>query len=199
MTVSPVKRLGVWRTLSDASRCHVGVLAQNQQAELENELLRRWANDLAYLSVDSEALTEADLPMMMQCKKSLVWYRNTDLSVNGHISDAEQWVRQALHDHGLERLSDNDAFGLGDHINKMRKRAKKDLPGNTSFVPVARMLDDGLYRFANGLTNDLYPNTQPGNFPNPYDLIPGLQAKTPMPEALPDNVVCLATFRNKKG
>ncbi len=171
-------------------------------ADFEKELLRRWANDLAYLCVDSKALTENDLPALLQqfieCEKSLVWYRNTDMSVNGHVADAEQWVSQMLAEHSLQRLGEEDAFGLGDHINKLRKRAKKG-QGGGSFYPVARFLDDGLFRFANGLAKARYPHTAPGNFPSPYPETPENESgPTNHKRQLPDNVVYLAAFRKQR-
>jgi hypothetical protein len=172
-------------------------------AEFENELLRRWANDLVTICVEGGALTEAELPALMQqfvqCRKSLVWYRNTDLSVNGHVSDAEQWVMQTLRENHLQRLSDEDALGLGHHINQFRKKAKRGQPGNPGFYPVARLLDDGLFRFAKGLSTERYFLTPAGSFPDPYPMPINPQTElAAQHEQRPDNVVCLSSFRNKR-
>jgi hypothetical protein len=168
-------------------------------AEFENELLRRWGNELAHLTAESKSLDEPRIQTMIKQfiphPKSFTWYRNTDMSIRGHISDAEQWVTQTLQEHGLQRLSDNDALELGDHINKLRKRAKQDRSGRKGFYPVVRLLDDGLYRFAKGLSGADFPNTPPDDFPNPYMAM--TTAKTQVAKALPDNVVCLASFRNR--
>lgn len=47
MTDSPIKKLDVWRTLSNASRCLVGVMAQNKQGvyfQYEPEYLAKFSN-----------------------------------------------------------------------------------------------------------------------------------------------------------
>ncbi len=52
------------------------------------------------------------------------WIKNTDLSINGHIADAAQWVMQTLEDRNLERLSQPLAFEISSYINCQTKSIK---------------------------------------------------------------------------
>ena len=64
-------------------------------------------------------------------------------------------------------LRDEQAFGFGDFINKLLKKAKKSQASMRRFVPAARLVDDGLFRFGQGFSPWSYPETPEGHFPNP--------------------------------
>ncbi|MBC5850667.1 amino acid adenylation [Vibrio cincinnatiensis] len=68
------------------------------------------------------------------------WIKDTDLSVNGHIADAAQWVTQTLEDRNLERLSQPLAFEISSYINTQTKSIKVDNK-KQRFVPVERLLE----------------------------------------------------------
>ncbi|MBE3657064.1 amino acid adenylation [Vibrio navarrensis] len=68
------------------------------------------------------------------------WIKNTDLSVNGHIADAAQWVTQTLEDRNLERLSQQLAFEISSYINTQTKSIKMDNK-KQRFVPAERLLE----------------------------------------------------------
>ncbi|MFT6914930.1 MAG: hypothetical protein ACJAWL_001229 [Motiliproteus sp.] len=161
----------------------------------EKDFLERFEFEVQQLMLESGALELPQLARVKQQfdaqKKTLSWFRNTDMSVNGHVGDAEQWLRQMLADKGSSRLSEKDALGLGDHLNKLRKRAKQGQSSTQSFYPVARLLDDGLYRFASGLADGLYPETPLGDFPKPYPDREETRSARPSR----DNVVYMADFR----
>ena len=121
------------------------------QDELANELVRQWGNQSLHLMQEHGVLSESHLPQVaqqfMRMPKDYCWYKNTDMSVNGHVSDAEQWVRDAFEQFGLENLNDDTAFGVGLHINERWKRAK--IAGQKQqFFPIPRFIDDALSRFA---------------------------------------------------
>ncbi|MFT5722114.1 MAG: hypothetical protein ACI9W6_002438 [Motiliproteus sp.] len=161
----------------------------------EKDFLERFEFEIQQLMLESGALELPQLASVKQQfdaqKKTLKWFRNTDMSVNGHVVDAEQWLRQMLDDNGTSYLREKDALGLGDLINKQRKRAKQGQSSMQRFYPVARLLDDALYRFASGLADGLYPGTPVGDFPNPYP-----DRKEPRaPSSSRDNVVYMADFR----
>ncbi|WP_422139502.1 hypothetical protein [Endozoicomonas sp. ALC020] len=40
--------------------------------------------------------------------KVIRFFRNTDLSVNGHVTDAEQWLSQSYELYGLEQLKESE-------------------------------------------------------------------------------------------
>ncbi|HHX8330420.1 amino acid adenylation [Vibrio alginolyticus] len=67
------------------------------------------------------------------------WIKNTDLSVNGHIADAAQWVTQSLEDRNLERLSPLLAFNISSYINAQTKSIKVNNK-KQRFIPIERLL-----------------------------------------------------------
>ncbi|NNN68708.1 amino acid adenylation [Vibrio sp. 3-2(1)] len=68
------------------------------------------------------------------------WIKNTDLSINGHIADAAQWVTQTLEDRNLERLSQPLAFEISNYINSQTKSIKVNNK-KQRFIPIERLLD----------------------------------------------------------
>ncbi|MFP2767809.1 hypothetical protein [Oceanisphaera sp. KMM 10153] len=158
------------------------------QVELEKALLERWGNEALQLALDSGAINDDELPLMVDCFASQTchtrWFNNNDLSINGHVADAGQWLKQTLTHEGMDYLDDNHCYGLGMHINQLYKtvggqRAK-------AFRPVVRLLDDALFRFGAGLAASSYPDTRVGDFPCPYP---------DRPEH--NNVVQLAHYRRR--
>lgn len=180
------------------------------QVDFEAMFLDHLLCDTVNLMLESGAIeevyVEAVVEQFMAEDKNFHWFRNTDLSANGHISDAEIWIRQNDENYRVTAISDENSYFLALHINKLRKRAT--IEGvKESFVPVARMVDDVLFRFANGLSPDNYPDTIPGDFPNPYPIErakrgqkqqPAKPVVADEPDELPDNVVCLAAYRNRQ-
>ena len=112
------------------------------QETFETDLSRLWANQMVYLMIDSGAIFESDVTCVFAQFKSkekyFDWVKNTDLSVNGHVSDTEQWVVQSFEQYGIKHFDEKEAFGLGLHINKMFKKAKSPLGIKERFYPVAR-------------------------------------------------------------
>lgn len=156
------------------------------RAEFEQVLLERWGNEALHLALASGALHDDELPLMVEafthhpCQSQ--WVSNTDLSIQGHISDAASWLMDTLEQEGLDFLDDNHCYALGMHINQLKKK----IGGRStqSFLPVVRLMEDTLYRFGDGLSEREYPNTKVGNFPCPYPAPPKA-----------DNVVQLADYR----
>lgn len=68
------------------------------------------------------------------------WIKNTDLSINGHIADAAQWVTQTLEDRNLDRLSQPMAFEISSYINAQTKSIKVENK-KQRFVPTERLLE----------------------------------------------------------
>lgn len=137
--------------------------------------------------------------------KKVEVFRNTDLSVNGHVSDAEQWLIESYPRYDVDILDRGEEIGLGMHINQFRKKAKP-YPGakrQVSFLPMSRMVDDWLYRFARGLSQWSHPGTKGGDFPNPYaaEVCSAQKQARTRDEGnttLPDNVISLEQVRRNK-
>ncbi|MGD8122659.1 amino acid adenylation [Vibrio sp. TRT 2004] len=68
------------------------------------------------------------------------WIKNTDLSINGHIADAAQWVTQTLEDRNLDRLSQPLAFEISSYINCQTKSIKVNNK-KQRFIPVERLVE----------------------------------------------------------
>ncbi|MCA2017776.1 amino acid adenylation [Vibrio tritonius] len=68
------------------------------------------------------------------------WIKNTDLSINGHIADAAQWVTQTLEDRDLDRLSQPLAFEISSYINAQTKSITVNNK-KQRFIPIERLLE----------------------------------------------------------
>ncbi|MDX1266776.1 MAG: hypothetical protein R3311_05385 [Oceanisphaera sp.] len=159
------------------------------QVELEKVLLERWGNEALQLALNSGAINDDELPLMADCFAGQAchtrWVNNTDLSINGHVADAGQWVQQTLTHEGMEYLDDNLCYGLGMHINQLYKTVGGQR--SNAFRPMVRLLDDALFRFGTGLAATSYPDTRVGDFPCPYP-----------DELVRNNVVQLAQYRRRQ-
>lgn len=127
------------------------------QSELEQAICEKWANELVGLMIKHGDINREQVPRVFtqfhQRVQDIQWFRNMDLSVNGHVSDAEQWVTQTLADRGLDALDDELASDLAWHINSMEKRAKDKQGKKRVCFPPALFVEDGLFRFASKLSH----------------------------------------------
>ncbi len=135
------------------------------QKEFQEQFCDRWATMLISLMVKYGEIGRDQIPIVFsqfhQKMVDIQWWRNTDLSVNGHVSDAEQWVKQTIEGQRIESLSEDEAVDLAMHINQFFKRAKDRQGKKQRFYPVPRFVEDGLYRFASALFDE-------GDFTSPY-------------------------------
>ena len=69
-----------------------------------------------------------------------LWIKNTDLSINGHIADAAQWVTQTLDDRNLDRLSQPLAFEISSYINAQTKSITVNNKKHR-FIPIDSLLE----------------------------------------------------------
>lgn len=99
-------------------------------AESVQELRLIPSSDIALLLSN---LNEADL--FGNCETH--WVKNTDRSVNGHITDASLWVTQTLANQKQQQLSAELALDLAIYLNTQPKRANKD---RSRFIPVEALL-----------------------------------------------------------
>jgi len=158
------------------------------QAELEERLCVCWATVLITLMITHGEIGEDQADAVFsQCNKKMhgvQWWRNTDLSVNGHVTDAEQWVKQTIDDRRVDALSDEEAFDLAMHINQFFKRVKNKQGKKPRFYPIPRFVEDGLFRFASGIFKGA-------------DFTPPVPAKISQSKEQ-SNVISLAGYRARK-
>ncbi len=117
--------------------------------ELTERLIIEWqfsfvealeANTLATSSLISRCDIATLLSKLNDIEFTPLWIKNTDLSINGHIADAAQWVTQTLEDRDLERLSQPLAFEISSYINTQTKSIKVNNK-KQRFVPIERLLE----------------------------------------------------------
>ncbi|MDF2176872.1 amino acid adenylation [Aliiglaciecola sp. CAU 1673] len=66
------------------------------------------------------------------------WVRNTDLSINAHISDAGYWVTDTLSDRKLSRVTPDLALELAIFLNTQIRRQKQR---KEQFIPLQRLFE----------------------------------------------------------
>ncbi|OQX35193.1 MAG: hypothetical protein B0D91_11295 [Oceanospirillales bacterium LUC14_002_19_P2] len=194
----------MWDVIAVEARSRYTMLFSNPGIEdlkgFIDRFLQCWAEQCVHMAIECGAVTETSTRDMFDqflgTSMKLMFFKNTDLSVNGHVTDAEQWLLQAYDRYDIDIMNEEEAFGLGRQINQFRKKAKP-YPGarnKESFLPMSRMVDDWLYRFAKGLSEWEYPETKSGDFPSPFLS----RWMTPTKLSLSDNVVNLDEARRKK-
>lgn len=136
------------------------------------DLVEAWVSNLFELMFEGGFVDDDQFEQVVrnftECAAGMSFYRNTDPSVNGHVTEAEQWVRETLAHEQLTQLDPEQAFALGRYISDLPKTAKNPEGIKEHFDPVPRFMDDGLYRFGSGLAPHPFVDTPEGEFPNPY-------------------------------
>ncbi len=115
------------------------------KAMTKETLTSRFKRDLQYALVDCieyyQLLPKRNVMYLIDELSQLTldthWAKNTDLSVNGHISDAGLWVGKTLQDRSLQELSPELASELAVYLNGQPKRVK----GKTEFIPCEQLLN----------------------------------------------------------
>ncbi|WP_067586059.1 hypothetical protein [Endozoicomonas ascidiicola] len=216
--VHAIKGVGRRRNYTDViaveARSRYAILFSHPQfSSLEDFVKRfgrRWANEGVDMAVESGATVEEQVQTMfdqfLAIEKEMFFCRNTDLSVNGHVSDADWWLSGSYENYGHNILTEPEETWLGmERINCVHKKAKP-FPGakhQESFIPMSRMVDDWLFRFARGLSQWDYPQTPDGDFPNPFPISTGTDEKRAVVKKVesypvPDNVISLDEARKRK-
>lgn len=140
-------------------------------SELTESLQMEWQSVLAETLKSYPLLPHSDIAALLSklsdISFDIEWVKNTDLSVNGHISDAGLWVTDTLSEHRLRSLTPELATDLAIHLNTQTKRIKKR---KEKFIPIERLLE-----YCSKITSD------------------DLQCKP----AFTDNIVNLNDYRSK--
>ena len=171
--------------------------------ELEQDFLALWYSELDMHCRINNILHDDQLKRLGvqfdEQPKIVEWYRNTDLSVQGHVSDAGLWLRAYLDENNASQLCVKKGFALGLYVNEKPKRIGKKHKNSEIFVPAVCFINDGLFRFARGM-NSFTPDID--DFPNPYiDKAEDGAGKPekPKPDALKvkNNILVMADFKAK--
>ncbi len=110
--------------------------------ELSARLKMEWQWVLAESLRVLDCMPRSDIALLLdrlsQLNFDVAWVKNTDLSINGHISDAGLWVTQTLEQSKHEQLSPAVALELAIYLNGQPKRVNK---GKDKVIPVESLLD----------------------------------------------------------
>lgn len=75
-----------------------------QAQQLEHRLCEEWAEELVQLMIKNGEVSREQAPRIFtsfhERIQEIGWVKNTGLSVNGHVNDVEQWVKETLADRG---------------------------------------------------------------------------------------------------
>lgn len=160
--------------------------------DITHEIIQRWGAELINHMLLNGIVNEGDIEAFVEqyesTERMILWYRNTDLSVNNHIADAGFWLDNYRQQCNVDQIDVDDAMAIGMHINDLTRKSKGADGKKESFIPVPRFVDDGLYRFAQGLNRG-------GNFACPYSRDANLSPEVP---ELPDNVISFDAARQKR-
>lgn len=110
--------------------------------ELTQRLQMEWQWVFAETLRLSNLLPRSDIALLLSNLSEITfephWVKNTDRSVNGHVSDAGLWVTQTLADRRKDALSLELALELAVYLNTQPKRVNKS---KSKVVPVLALLD----------------------------------------------------------
>ncbi|MBC3766385.1 amino acid adenylation [Neptunicella marina] len=109
--------------------------------ELTQILQMEWQAVLADTLEAYQIIPRSEIALLLSDLSELEfnpeWVRNTDLSINGHISDAGLWVTDTLSDRKLSQLTPELAAELAAYLNTQTRRIKQR---KVKFVPLERLL-----------------------------------------------------------
>lgn len=110
--------------------------------EVEAILLERWMEELLLLKATNPYLgndmTGTVMGELLTKPPTIQWVTNTDLSINGHLADTDQWVASELSRKRSSILRDGDARDLGWYLNNQEKRIKHPEAGKLTIMPVTQ-------------------------------------------------------------
>ena len=143
------------------------------QDQFAGDLIYRWGNELMHRMVDTRAIQQSDVVTVAEqfktSPRSIEWYLNSDQDLLERASSTEQWIDGYLDAFELNYLEEDHAIDVGAHINS-QSGTKDGMQDDDSAV--VGFVNDGLYRFANGLCTRLFKNTIEGNYPYPWTEAP---------------------------
>lgn len=113
--------------------------------ELTSFLTMEWQAMLAETLESYQLIPRSEIAVLLSKLSDVTfnveWVKNTDLSINGHISDAGLWVEQILREQGVSELSAQQATELAIYLNTSVKRiTNKETKRKEKVIPVEKLL-----------------------------------------------------------
>jgi hypothetical protein len=122
--------------------CFIPAVTPLTLAELHQQVSMQWQQLLVDMIRADHLLANSDAVLLLRKLDELPfdinWMRNTDLSINGHITDAALWITQTLRKQSLEIMPLALAEDLATYLNGQVKRIKQR---KEKFVPIERLFD----------------------------------------------------------
>ncbi len=120
------------------------------QAELAEQLQALYLTHVGYQLFETQMLQHSDMTALEQLfvamQPAVSWVRNTDLSLQGTITQIEFFLQDALEHAGKAGLSDQQVFVLSLQFNETT--ASRTVQGKKQrFVPALRFVADAMLRF----------------------------------------------------
>jgi hypothetical protein len=110
--------------------------------ELHHQLSMQWQQLLVEMVLANQLLPHSDAVLLLskleQLNFDVHWVKNTDLSINGHITDAAQWVTHTLKQQKIDALPFTLSLDLAMYINEQSKSIKQR---KEKFIPLELFLD----------------------------------------------------------
>jgi hypothetical protein len=122
--------------------CFLPVDASLSLSDLHQQLSMQWQQLLVEMIMANQLLPNSDAILLLskldELQFDISWAKNTDLSINGHITDAALWVTQTLAEQRLDvmpiELADDLAIYLNGQVKRIKQRKEK-------FVPIDRLFE----------------------------------------------------------
>lgn len=122
--------------------CFIPVSMPLTLTELHQQLSMQWQQLLVEMILANQLLPNSDAVLLLskleQLNFDIHWAKNTDLSINGHITDAGLWVTHILRQQKIDALPFSLSQDLAMYINEQKKSIKQR---KEKFVPLERFLD----------------------------------------------------------
>ena len=141
--------------------CFLPVYAPLSLAELHQQLSMQWQQLLVEMIRANQLLPNSDAVILLskldELKFDISWAKNTDLSINGHITDAALWVTQTLAEQRLDAmplaLADDLAIYLNGQVKRIKQRKEK-------FIPLDRLFEycENMTQHDGGITPEIKSN-----------------------------------------
>jgi len=122
--------------------CFLPVYEPLSLSELHQQLSMQWQQLLVEMIRANQLLPNSDAVLLLskldELQFDISWAKNTDLSINGHITDAALWVTQTLKEQSLDTMPLELAEDLAVYLNGQVKRIKQR---KEKFVPIDRLFE----------------------------------------------------------
>lgn len=113
--------------------------------ELTELLTMEWQAMLAETLESCQLIPRSEIAMLLSDLSDVAfqaeWVKNTDLSINGHITDAGLWIEQIVREKGVSKLSVQQVTELAIYLNTSVKRiTNKETKRKEKVIPVEKLL-----------------------------------------------------------